>query len=243
MNKINGHFKNLVLAIFVASFSLSCDTNITRTTESTKAVGQPQPQAPISYGELVIKEQSDYLMIPVNATVSDQEQDTLSKISRSYEGDYDKRNYPLSNIIFYRKQDGETHLLLNKKAIITTFELIEPKTAAKTPTRVWLYQIVDQDTNKDQKFTSEDAVIGYMSDLSGKNLQQVTPNNTKILNWVVVPSQNSIFIKIIKDSNNDNKFTQADKTNFVRVNLEQPNLGTEIISEQIEKQIQSHIVK
>ncbi|MBD2347231.1 hypothetical protein [Anabaena subtropica] len=238
MKKIN-LVKNLVLAIFLSSFSLSCDTNITRKTESAKAVGQQQKQPQISYGDLIIKEQSDYLMIPVNATEPNQEKEVNFDYSRSY-----KRDNPLIyNLIFYRKQDGESHLLLNKKAIINSFDLIETKTTDKPPTRVWLYKIIDQDTNKDKNFNHEDALIGYMSDLSGKNLQQVTPNNTRIINWVVVPNQNAVFIKIIKDSDNDNKFTQADKTNFARINLEQPSMGTEIISDQIEKQIKSHILK
>lgn len=76
--------------------------------------------------------------------------------------------------------------------------------------------------------------------MSGKNLQQITPNNTQIINWVVVPSQNAVFLKIIKDSDNDKKFTEKDKTNFVRVNLDKPEMGTEIISNQIEEEIKKN---
>lgn len=235
----NNFFKNIVLAIFVAILSLSCETNVTERTESGKAVGQEQTQPHISYGDLIIKEQSDYLMIPVNATEPNQKKNDSLDFSR-----YDKRyNQSVYNLIFYRKQDGETHLLLNRKAIIHSFDLLETKTVGKPSTRVWLYQIIDQDTNKDKVFNQADAVIGYISDLSGKNLQQVTPNKTKIINWVVLPSQNAIFIKIIKDSNNDNKFTQSDNTNFVRVSLEKPSMGTEIISEQIDQQVKSYITK
>lgn len=231
--------KNILLVIFVASFALSCENKINEKTESGQAVGQEQTQPQIRYGDLIIKEKSDYLMIPVNATGANHKKDNSLDFSR-----YDKRDYKwIYNLIFYRKQDGESHLLLNKRAIISSFDLLETKTADKLPTRVWLYQIIDQDTNKDNIFTQEDAVIGYTSDLSGKNLQQVTPNNTKIINWVVLPSKNAIFIKIIKDSNNDNKFTQADKTNFVRVSLEKPSMGKEIISEQIEQQVKSNITK
>lgn len=237
--RTNNFLKNIVLPIFVAGLSLSCEAQVNKRIESAQAVGQEQKQPQISYGDLIIKEQSDYLMIPVNATEPNQKKGDSLDFSR-----YDKRdNKSVYNLIFYRKQDGESHLLLNKKAIINSFDLLEPKTALKPPTRVWLYQIIDQDTNKDKVFNREDAVIGYMSDLSGKNLQQVTPNNTRIINWVVLPSQNAIFIKIIKDSNNDNKFTQADQTNFVRVSLEKPSMGTEIISEQIEQQVKSYISK
>ncbi|UKO99697.1 hypothetical protein [Nostoc sp. UHCC 0870] len=230
--------KNITLTLFLASFCLSCNANTDRKSEQAKAVAQQQKEPKISYGNFTIKEESDYLMIPVNISGSYDKGGILD--SDSYKrGD----NTLLYNLIFYRKQDGDTHLLLDKQAIINSFHFIETKVAAKPPTRVWLYQIVDQDTNKDKQLNQQDAVIGYISDLSGKNLKQVTPNNTKIINWVVVPSQNAVFIKIIKDSNNDNQFTAADKTNFVRVNLEQPSIGTEIISDQIEQRIKSYILK
>ncbi len=234
----NIFLKNIVLAISVASLSLSCEASVNKRTSGI-AVGQEQTEPQISYGDLMIKEQSDYLMIPVYIKDTNEQKDNSLDLSR-----YDKRDdKSVYNLIFYPKQGGESHLLLNKKAIIDSFDLLETKTAGKPPTRVWLYQIIEQDTNKDKVFNQEDALIGYMSDLSGKNLQQVTPNNTRIINWVTVPSQNAIFIKIIKDSNNDNKFTGADKTNFVRVSLEQPSMGTEIISEQIEQQIKSYFNK
>jgi hypothetical protein len=239
MKKINRYLKNITLVIFVASLSLSCDFNTARKAEQVQAVAQQQPEPKISYGDLIVKEQSDYLMIPVNVIEQNSKKESFLETSASYKRDYRL----LYNLIFYRKQDGDTHLLLDKKALISSFDLIETKSTGKPPTRVWLYQIIDQDTNKDKKLNQQDAVIGYTSDLSGKNLQQVTPNNTKIINWVLVPSQNAIFIKIHRDSNNDNKFTELDQTNFVRVNLEQPSMGTEIISEQIEQKIKSHILK
>jgi hypothetical protein len=238
MNK-NIFWKNFVLAIFLAGVSLSCENKVTERVESGKAVGQEQTQPQVSYGDLIIKEQSDYLMIPVNASEKNQDKKGSLDLSR-----YDKRDYALIyNLIFYHKQSGESHVLLDKKAIIRSFDLLEAKTTDKPITRVWFYQIIDQDTNQDKTLNQEDAVIGYISDLSGKNLQQVTPKNTRIINWVVLPSQKAMFIKIVKDSDNDNKFTGADKTNFVRVSLEKPSIGTEIISEQIEEKVKSLIIK
>ncbi|WP_414755136.1 hypothetical protein [Anabaena sp. CCY 9910] len=237
--KKNYFVKNVVVIIFAASLSLSCNTNISQKTESAQAVGQQQTQPQINYGDLVIKEPTDYLMIPVNSTDREVGKEASFDYSRSSKG----YNVLLHNFIFYRKQDGASHLLLNKKAIIQAFDLVEIKTTGQPSTRVWLYQIIDQDTNKDKKFNQEDAVIGYMSDLSGKNLQQVTPNNSKIINWVVVPGQKEIFIKIIKDSNKDNKFSIGDQINFVKVNIAQPSIGQEIISGQIEQEVKSIIIK
>ncbi|MGF1933831.1 MAG: hypothetical protein RM347_005450 [Nostoc sp. ChiQUE02] len=229
----------ITTAIIIATLSFSCKSSVSRNPEQAKATDKPKPQPNLVYGDLIIKDQSDYLMIPVTLTEQNEDKGIDLKISRSYE----RNNQLLYNLIFYRKQDGEAHLLLNKKAIINSFDLLEVKAVNKPNTRVWLYKIIDQDTNTDNKLSSEDAIIGYLSDLSGNNLQQITPNNTRIISWVIVPSQNAIFLKIIKDSDNDKKFTAEDKTNFVRVNLDKPGMGTEIISDQIEQQIKSYVFK
>ncbi len=229
----------ITTAIIIATLSFSCRSSVSRNADQAKATDKPKPQQNLVYGDLIIKEQSDYLMVPVTLPDQNTDKGIDLSLSRSYE----RKNQLLYNLIFYGKQNGEAHLLLNKKAIITSFDLLEVKAAEKPTTRVWLYRIIDQDTNTDKKLNSEDATIGYLSDLSGKNLQQITPNNTRIISWVVVPSQNAIFLKIIKDSDNDKNFTAEDKTNFVRVNLDKIGMGTEIISDQIEQEIKSYVFK
>ncbi|MBD2209534.1 hypothetical protein H6G27_06555 [Nostoc linckia FACHB-104] len=237
---INCFQKKITTAIFITLLAASCVPTSNRRIEQTQAnaTQEKKAQQNITYGDLIIKEQSDYLMIPVTLPGEYLEKDSDYSISRS-----SGRENQLYNFIFYQKQDGESHLLLNKKALINSYEFLETKIPGKTPTRFWLYRIVEQDTNADKKLNSADAIAGYLSDLSGRNLLQITPNNTQILNWVIVPSQNALFIKVIKDSDNDKKFTANDKTNFMRVNLDKPAMGTEIISDAIEQEIKSQIFK
>ncbi|BAU05295.1 hypothetical protein NIES592_16610 [Fischerella major NIES-592] len=227
-------FKKIAAFTLVAALSFSCEGGITRKSEHTQATAQQKSEQNLVYGELTVKEQSDYLMIPVG--LKDKNQDRLY----SYENRY---NYYYNNIIFYGKKDGKINILLNKKAIINGFDLLEEKKAGKSSSRYWLYQIIDSDTNGDQKLDTQDAKIGYLSDLSGNNLQQITPNNSQILNWTLVQSAGAIFIKILKDSDNDQKFTEKDETNFIRVNLDKPVIGSEIISDEIEQKIKSLLVK
>ncbi|WP_026736684.1 hypothetical protein [Fischerella sp. PCC 9605] len=228
-------FKRIAALTIVAILSFSCEGTVTRQTEQTKANAQQQLQPNLFYGDIIIKEESDYLMIPVG--LADKNQDRFN-LSSSYENP--KSYY---NIIFYSKKDGKTHLLLSKKAIIHAFDLLDYKKAGKSSTKFWLYQIVDSDTNGDKKLDYQDARIGYISDFSGKNLKQITPDNTQILNSTIVQSAGAIFIKILKDSDNDKKFTEKDETNFIKVNLDNPTVGSEIINDETEQQIKSLVVK
>lgn len=227
--------RKISTAILLSTFLLSCRSSVNREAQSTKATQISQKQTSVKqtivYGDLVIKEQSDYIMIPVS--LSGEDNQGLLRGS-SYE-----RTSLYSNIIFYRKKDGETHLLLNKKAAIFYFDFLEKKEQGKPATNFLLYKIVDKDTNGDKKLTSEDAIIGYLSDVSGKNLRQITPNNTQLLNWTVVQSIGTLFAKIIKDSDNDKKFTERDETTLLKVSLDNPTIGTEMISDRIKQQIKS----
>jgi hypothetical protein len=233
--KNNKFLTQVTTTIILATLAFACKSTDSKTSEQSKATENPQSQLKIVYGDFVIKEKSDYLMIPVYLAKTKSSGGINLASSREYQ-----REETPQNFVFYHKQNGETHLLLNKKAIIKSFDLLEPKDPKKSPAKFWLYKIIDQDTNQDKELNKNDAIIGYLSDLSGKNLQQITPDNTQVISWLLIPSQNAIFLKIIKDANNDKQFTELDKTNFVRVNLDQPGMGTEIISDQIEQQIKSY---
>ncbi len=232
--------KKITTAIIVATLSLSCQANVPRKLEQgkAKAIDEQKSQPNIVYGDLILKEQSDYLMIPVS--IKDNNQNRGSYLDSSA---YSDKEIQLYNIIFSHKINGNTNLLLNKKAIITSFDFLEKKEEGKPSTRFWLYRIIENDTNKDNKLNSQDAIIGYISDSSGRNLQQITPNNTQLISWTIVQSVGAIFLKITEDSDNDKKFTERDNINFIKVNLNKPAIGTEIISDKIEQQIKSYILK
>lgn len=233
------HFRRLILAISLLTLASSCQSIIpsSKTAQQTQATAQ-QTQPQVAYGDLVINEKSDYLMIPVDiSTGENQDKGLFSSYS------YESRNQNFYNIIFYRKQDGASHLLLNKKALITSFDFLDNKQSGKPPTKFLLYRIIEKDTNGDKKLTSEDATIGYISDLAGKNLRQITPNNSQMLNWNVIQSMGNIFIKIIQDSDKDNKFTGKDQTTFIKVDVNNPSIGTTFINDKLEQEVKSIMAK
>jgi hypothetical protein len=243
MNK-SRFWQNIATTVCISMLAVACNNNTPQNTQSKPSGNNSQPsgnnsqqesssKSQIEYGDLIIKDQSDYVMIPVYIQ---KEGGLLDRASY-------KRGTITNNFIFYHKPNGAINILLKKEALIDSFQLLETKNAGKPDTRVWFYGIIDQDTNEDKKINQDDAIIGYISDLAGQNLQQITPNNTRMLNWVVLPGQNALLIRILKDSNNDKKFTSEDTENFVRVNLDKPEIGQEIISDQINQEIRSYLTK
>ncbi|MDJ0735885.1 MAG: hypothetical protein QNJ47_17780 [Nostocaceae cyanobacterium] len=218
----------------------ACAAPVTTEKKQVNQIKEEKSQPHIVYGDLIIKETSDYLMIPVGIS-PDNNQEGAFLFSSSRYPEADKNIY---NLIFYSKKDGTTNILLNKKALISEFKLLsQKKEDGKLLKQFWLYKIIDSDTNGNKKLDTKDGIIGYISDLSGKNLKQVTPNNTQIMSWVVVQSIGAMFIKIVKDSNKDKKFTDKDETAFIKVNLDEPKIGSEIISDELEQEIKSYILE
>ncbi|MGB3759362.1 MAG: hypothetical protein WBA07_23835 [Rivularia sp. (in: cyanobacteria)] len=233
-------FINSFAGIIIATLSVSCNA-IDRTKEQSQATAQKTPQPSIIYGDLIIKEESDYLMIPVSIfpDANQGEKDGGNLSSASFSRSYQDRK-SIYNLIFYSKKDASTNTLLDRKAIIKSFDLIEKKAIGQPVERFWLYRIIEKDTNQDNILDYRDATIGYFSDLSGRNLQQITPDNTQLNSWKVVQSTGAIFLEITKDTDNDKKF---DTRSYIRVNLDNPGIGKEIISNDLENQIKSYIMK
>jgi len=240
MNRCNFVIKT-VASIFFATLSVSCNARVNRNRPQSQVNAQQTPQPSIVYGDLIIKEESDYLMIPVSIfpDINQGEKSWVNKASSSYSRSYkDRKN--VYNLIFYSKKDASKNVLLDRKSIIKSFDLIEKKTIGQPIKRFWLYRIIEKDTNGDDKLNYQDATIGYLSDLSGKNLQKITPDNTQLNSWNIVQSTGAIFLEITKDTDNDKKF---DTKSYIRVNLDNPSIGEEIISNQLEDKIKSYIVK
>ncbi|MEH2043473.1 hypothetical protein [Nostoc sp.] len=63
----NYRFLNkITTVIIVAALSFSCKSSVTRNAEQAKATDKSKPKLNLIYGDLIIKEQSDYLMITVS---------------------------------------------------------------------------------------------------------------------------------------------------------------------------------
>ena len=228
-------------SIILATITISCNARVNRNSQKSQVNAQQTPQPKIVYGDLIIKEKSDYLMIPVSIfpDINQREKQGESFLGGSFSKSYRNR-INVYNLIFYSKKDASKNVLLDRKAIIQSFDLIEKKSIGQPTKRFWLYRIIDKDTNGDDKLNYQDATIGYLSDLSGKNLQKITPDTTQLNSWKNVQSTGAIFLEITKDTDNDKKF---DTKSYIRVNLDNPSIGKEIISNQLENEIKSYIEK
>ncbi|MEG4803067.1 hypothetical protein QUB63_24635 [Microcoleus sp. ARI1-B5] len=253
-------FGKVTTTFALIAITLSCtSTNIV--TQTQKKAEKLQPQ--VAYDNLIVDPESEYIMIPVILSSDEKKAEhnpISSKLSFS-------RGHPMIgyNMIFYNKTNGQSNILLNRKALISKFEYLlgkqkpenpssqngqtsqpkqnpSKKVSSKPQNQLLLFHIIDSDTNADGKLDDADAIIGYLSNLGGKSLQAITPPDTQLMSWVFDEKSGGIFVTIRKDSDGDRKFTEKDDIDFVRVNVSKPNVGKEIIDGKSRQELQKIIL-
>lgn len=253
--------RKLAPAIASIALVLSCSSRL-----QISQNPEPSKQAVrIIYGDLIDESDSDYLMIPVKLShEGNQDLNILNSSDSRLSKDYLGKESIGYNLIFYHKKTGESHLLLKNKALIDRYETLfndppaatsenppattprQPKTETKKTAflkQFRLFHLIDQDTNDNKRFDREDAIVGYLYNFTDKSLKQITPPNTQVLKWTLNDSQDELFITVRKDSDGNRKFTQEDELDFVRVNLNNPTIGTGLISQEIRSTLETILLK
>ncbi len=147
--------------------------------------------------------------------------------SQEYIND-DENEFDIRNILFYDQNTGATYPLVKDTVHILSFalhkEFVNP---------LIFYRIVKKDINKDTIFNSKDPVILFVSDMYGKNLTQITPDDQQFTDYFYYASTNKILIKATIDGNKDKHFAMGDETNFTEMNIKAPAMGREIFSKSL----------
>ncbi len=213
--------------------------------------------ARLKYGSPILTDQSDYVMVPVwleGATAAGAGAMLKSYAFSSYAGSYSGvsksawvyygcSGRPFHNLVFRHKQTGESHLLLEKPAVISRcyFPYERSRDDEPPPPKFLLLGISDQDTNHDGVIDENDAIVGYMADLAGRHLQQVTPPQTQLLDWDIDRSRRVVYLRVRGDTDHDGKFTEKDEEWILQVAADQPAIGEPVVSDALREQLR-HIL-
>ncbi|MFL5764020.1 MAG: hypothetical protein ACJ77K_08775 [Bacteroidia bacterium] len=216
------------------------------------AVNNHKNQQVLVYGEYMDLDSTDYLLIPLGMKSTDDLEDkglrskSAEEYGSSYNGSYRSYKYNFytldfgncNNIIFYNKCTDETHLLLQEPAIISQFYFpFYDKEYTGSKYYFILLGIRESDSNGDGYINSEDAEKVYITDLSGKNRIQVTPDNTQLVDWFIDPATNNILMKVRFDTNKDLKFNYYDEIEIMKTSITEPSQGKIIIGNDIKAEI------
>ena len=165
----------------------------------------------LQFDNPIILDSSDWVLYPL--TLEELEEAENGFRSGSY-----GRQYAYWNIAFYNTETKETRLLSdNLKMLINSISpknnntTIQPGQRNNKNERLIYYSITKTDYNQDKKLNSYDPKYLFVSDLSGQNFKQVSPDNSDLIHWEKIDRTNKILIQVRNDSNNDKKFDYDDE--------------------------------
>ena len=225
--------------------------------------GAPPSRGALGYPILI--QQSDYVMFPFALHGAEQGQSQVLQLGSSNAGsgsqgvaavsdqsnagfalarsvgDYYASNILWNNVLFCDRKSAECHLLLDRKAVICKIYLPDPSQPKKpgNAPKYLLFAIADEDTNGDGYINCDDAVVLYLSDLSGKSLTRLTPVDTQLVGIELVDSDDAAYARIRRKPPGAKGFRPDDESLILRVDLHHPAEGTPIPDEQLRSRAMS----
>jgi hypothetical protein len=104
------------------------------------------------------------------------------KTNRFYNNEYNalEANSTI-NLIFYKQDGSDYHLLLDRKGFIASADIPTKEDSSRS---FCIYSIAFEDTDNDGRLTYLDRKDMYVSDISGKNLRQVTDKRLHVFQYM-----------------------------------------------------------
>jgi hypothetical protein len=188
----------------------------------TAAVRKAAQQYRVHYNLPVDLDSTDYYYQPISVVAQDDNaRTTILKSGSYYESEDSSPNNILGtcyNVVFFGKSAAPAGqaLLPHGRFVITEID------DTRKPDSRWpylFYTMLKADTNADGRQDQQDASALFVSDRSGRQLRQLTPDGTHLENRLILPNTSLLLVEVRPDTNHDRAFTHADGTYWLRFDL------------------------
>ncbi len=173
----------------------------------------------------ILMEGTQYLIHPIGDV---RVYDTDSKAygsSKTNQVSYAISNYNRFEITGYFDNLNFQHIdstsvkpLTTEKIQIQTATFLEA-IAHKTKKQIFVYTLVDSDTNRDGKINQNDIKSLYLSTADGENFTKLSEEFQELIDWNIVEAQNRLYFRCIEDINKNGAFDKNDKVHYHFVDL------------------------
>jgi hypothetical protein len=165
------------------------------------------------FGEPIITDSLSTIFFP-----SRYNEEFLSTNKIAFWGDY------YANIVVYDFTKDSYHKLFSQDTYIESFRAIDPyshrlqvNTRPENLTDKWMFLLVkDNDYNRTGRIDERDPSILFVTTIKGENLKALTGKNENVVAFNIFDKQGFLLVKLQRDSNHDEAFTDKDKDFYFR---------------------------
>lgn len=217
------------LIVFPVGMTYVMPTSVPGENESDRSADSYEKDLEMYAAEETVNEANGRTSLNYNVKMQDQGMMSNSYGSFQVYENLDVENVDIRNLIFYNKFSGASKKLLDDKLHIISFSIHyefgdEP---------IIMYDIVKNDYNGDSLYNHQDPVMLFISDMSGNNLIQLTPEDETYLTYFYYAESDRLLLKVSKDGDGNKSFDPYDQTIFREVDLKNPAMGENLFGDEM----------
>ncbi|WP_226266451.1 hypothetical protein [Hymenobacter pini] len=189
-------------------------------TADSAAVQRAAREYRVHYNTPVNLDSTGYYYQPVSVVPMDEPTQSRTLSSSSYGSEYEENNGiegTCFNLLFFQKTSLQEHALLPHGRFVISEIDMDSKPDVRWP--FLFYTIIKADTNADGEQRQDDATALFVSDRSGQQLRQLTPDGTQLQRRYILPRSSLLLVEVRPDANKDTQFTYADGSYWLRFDL------------------------
>jgi hypothetical protein len=191
---------------------------------SSEAAASSDPQQAskaklrVPVGSPVLIDSSDYVMYPLSLN------EIVTEAKDEYGGSYSGRTTTYWNILFYNLRSNESHLLSPNKLVISSYagqdteHSSDSEDSHKAYSRTYAadkllyFSATSTDFNHDGQLTNADPTYLFISEKSGNNFRQISPDSLHVTGWEIQRNAGKVLLQATQDSNHNRKFDEGDES-------------------------------
>jgi len=84
---------------------------------------------------------------------------------------------------------------------------------------LFIYRVIDSDSNKDNFINDDDLVGLYYSKTNGEDFKRISPKNQQLIDWETIDLQGLLYFRTLEDIDQNGEFNDKDRINLFEYDL------------------------
>ena len=122
------------------------------------------------------------------------------------------------NLLFQDKTKDTLIAVSNRKLLISRVNFLNDY-FLKVNQQVFLYEVYDQDSNKDGLIDGGDIKALFISDDMGKNFKKISIDRHELIDWQFIISTDRLYFRTVEDINKNGRFDSTDSIHYYYINV------------------------
>lgn len=168
-------------------------------------------------------ENVNFLIHPVGQIRVSESKNFVSKNAENF-------SYTISNFLNYEIQGMFDNLLFQDLTKDSLIAITDKKMQIsrvnflndyflKAKRQVFLYEVYDQDSNKDGMIDGSDIKTLFISDEMGKNFEKLSEDRHELIDWTFILATDRLYYRTVEDINKNGQFDSKDLIHYYYIKL------------------------